>query len=156
MKRAVVIALLTLCIFGVAHSRGLVLQLVGGAKAFYPLPSNDASVSLKMTQEGFQVETAQYAFTLIEKFYISETDEASEINLFSTSQPDIVQQGGVLYIIGCDKPLHVYGIDGKEVSLHGRGIVQTIGNTTTVNIHSLPAGTYIIQTGNKKVKLMKQ
>lgn len=157
MKRIALIALLTSCLFTVAQGRGLVLQLTGGVKAFYPLATNDAAVTLKMTNEGFQVEAAQYAFTQIEKFYISETDEeVSEIKSLSAQQADIVQQGGVLYVIGNTGPLRVFALDGKEMTHRGRHLVQTLGGSTAVNIQSLPAGTYILQAGQQKVKFTKR
>ncbi|MCR5270259.1 MAG: hypothetical protein K6D91_04480 [Prevotella sp.] len=157
MKRIAFIALLVSCFFGVAQGRGLVLQLTEGVKVFYPLATNESSVTLKMTHDGLQVEAAQYAFTQIEKFYISETDEeVSEIKSFSAQQADIVQRGGVLYVIGSTGPLRIFGLDGKEVTQHGRHLVQTLGGSTAVCIQSLPAGTYILQTGKKKVKFMKR
>lgn len=157
MKRITLIALLILCSFVVAQGRGLVLQLTGGVKAFYPLTGNDAAVTLKMTYEGLQVEASQYAFSQIEKFYISETDEeVSEIKSVSTRQADIFQQGGMLFVTGGEGPLHVYGIDGKDVSLSGRPVVQTVGSTAAVNLQLLPSGIYVLQTGKKKVKLMKR
>lgn len=148
MKRmCLLIAFLSMLFCAEANAKSLVLVLSDSTRVYFLL---DDTPVMKLNEGKVTVESKEYAFTDIVRFYISTTDDPSGIETLM-AKSGIEMQADRLVIPGKVKA-EVYSIAGvkQEVS------VTSTDDMTIVSTAQLPRGQYVVKAGKASLKFMKK
>ncbi len=149
MKKTVLLALLALCIASVANAKSLVLQLTDSTKIYYLL-GGETNPVLKMVDGEVYVNADQYAFSNVDKFYVSQTDDPNTAISGVPGGKSHTMANGILYVQGTGN-VRLYAADGRLLSVP----VTTADGITAVDANQLPSGTYVLTVNGKSVKFLK-
>lgn len=147
------IIILVTCLFlaiGSASARSLVLTLKNGTHVYYLL-GKDSNPMLRFVDGGMVINTDRYEFSSLKNFYISATDDPNGIEHV---MDDMVQYGDNKVVVDTDKltDISIYTLDGCRVNTH---TLQANGKVT-IDLTSLPQGTYVITIGGSSLKILKR
>ena len=106
---------------------------------------------LRFVDGGMVINTDRYEFSNLKNFYISATDDPNGIEHV---MGDMVQYGDNKVVVDTDKltDIRVYTLDGCRVNAH---TLQANGKVT-IDLTSLPQGTYVITIGVSSLKILKR
>ncbi len=146
------LTLLLMLAFGLSHAtslnaKSLVLVLSDSTRVYFLL---DTTPVMKLQGGTVTVETKEYAFTDIARFYISQTDDPTGIETQLAKQ-EVKWAGGTLLLQGKQKA-EVYNTGGVKQEV---GITVTT-DMTFIDTNNLPRGTYILKAGKTSMKFMKR
>ena len=152
MNKRIVIAIACLLFsIGISFGKSLVLTLANNTLVYYVL-GGDKNPMMRFADGKVCVNSDEYAFSNIKKFYISETDDPSGIEHLLKEQ-QITYKAGML-IVHTDKPesIGVYNANGMKVSVP----VEQSGDVVAVSLNQLPKGVYVVRVGESSFKVLKQ
>lgn len=151
MKKFLLLSLLSLCLSATASAKSLVLLLEDGTKVYYLL-GGDTNPLMKVVDGEVYVNADKYAFSGINKFYISTEDDPNGIGGVEAEGKSVapVMQDGVLYV-NTTGAVSVYTLDGRATGAE----VSSVNGGVAVNVDALPKGVYILKVGKNSVKFMK-
>ena len=148
MRKFLILSLLVLCMGAGASAKSLVLLLSDGTEVYYLL-GGEADPVMKIVDGEVCVNADKYAFSGIQKFYISQTDDPSGIPGVEAGGAEM--RDGVLYVRG-KGAVRVFTADGRAV---GAG-VSADGGVTSVDMNALPQGVYVLSVNGKSMKFLKR
>lgn len=150
MKRLFSLLVFVALVATTASARSLVLRLTDGTEIYYLIGAEETPL-MKFVDGEMYVNGDKYAFSGIDRFYISQTDDPNAID----SSQDVAQRpamrDGVLYVKSAGK-IGVYTLDAKQV----QATVKQQSGVTTIDTNSLAPGTYIIRIGDASMKFLKR
>ena len=150
MKRLFTFSLLTILLTLSASAKSLVLRLTDGTEIYYLIGSNEMPL-MKFIDGEMYVNGDKYAFSGIERFYISQTDDPNAIDVVEGDTNRPTMQDGVLYVKTSGK-VGVFSLDAKQAD----AIVKQHAGVTTIDTNNLAPGTYVIRIGDTSVKFLKR
>lgn len=131
----------------VVNAKSLVLVLTDETRVYYLL-ENENSPVMTFDKDNITVRADVYSFNGVSRFYISNTDDTTEIGSVKTAGRKF--DGSTLYLNAKGCKVSLYNADGKLVNAN----VSENGGVTAVSMASLPAGVYIVKTGNTSFKIV--
>ena len=150
--RKLTLSLIFLCIASMtATAKSVVFTLADDTKVYYLL-GGETNPMMRFADGKLTVEADTYEFTDIKNFYISAEDDPAGIGNLLTKHNFSFQDGTVVLQSADAKNAAVFTTDGKAVQA---GIVRN-GDIFTVNLNSLPEGSYIIKAGKTAFKVSKK
>ena len=149
MKRFTTILMLAFafCHATSIEAKSLVLVLSDSTRVYFLL---DDTPIMKFSGNSITVDTKEYSFTDIVRFYISATDDPSGIEQ-QMAKEDVKWEGGSLLLQG-KKKIEVFDVNGRKQDVK----VTTTTDKTLVDTNSLPKGTYVVRSGKTSLKFMKK
>ena len=148
-KKSLLLSLCLLFMAAGASARSLVLELADGTLVYYLL-SAEASPVMKVADGQVQVNSDDFTFAEVKRFYISEEDAPTAIDGLKTAVPTEMKDG-VLYL-STREPVALYTPDGKLVR-QGRAADDV---RSLIDLQSLSAGVYVVRYGQKSFKFIKR
>lgn len=131
------------------QAKSLVVVLADGTQVYYLLGGAKDPV-MTYDKESIVVNADKYAFSGVDRFYVSKTDDPSAVKDVKTE--DMKFDGNTLYVSAANKHIEVYRADGVRVK-----VGQTVKNgLTAVPMASLPSGTYVVRVGETSFKFCKK
>lgn len=132
----------------VLNAKSLVLVLSDGTQVYYYLGGEKNPV-MKYDQERITIESDNYTFENIVKFYVSNTDADGIDNVKAT---DFSYDGSTFYVNTTSRPVKVYKTDGTETKVG----INSDNGVTAIQISSLERGVYIVKIGKSSFKFVKK
>lgn len=150
-KKTILALALMLLGQGLTYAKSLVMTLTDGTLVYYQL-GGETNPKMRFTDGKIGVDADTYEFSDIQSFYISETDNPSEVTDIRLDRPGASYADGKLTVNLPYANVRVCGVDGMEAEAE----VSSDGKTTTVNTGRLAKGVYIISTGKASFKISKR
>jgi len=148
MKKLLIVFALCFCSSLCASARSVVMVLNDSTKIYYAL-GGETNPKMTFADGIVTIEADEYAFTNIDRFYISETDDPTGINAAQT--PGTVMQNGKLYVESNGR-VCLYSLDGKLL----QQATAEAGKAACIDMDALPQGVYVVNVNGKSVKVMKR
>ncbi len=143
-----------ICLFtavSATEAKSLVITLQNSKKVYYIL-GGETNPMMRFTDGTITMEADEYIISDIKNFYISETDDPSNIEKILTTK-HIEYRANTIAIKASDiNTIKVYDISGKQINAE----VLKNNDIITVNLNSLGSGTYIINADGNSFKVMKK
>lgn len=149
MKRFATILMLAFafCYATSIDAKSLVLVLSDSTRVYFLL---DNTPVMKFDGDKVTVETKEYAFTDIARFFISNTDDPSGIEQL-VAKEELKWEGGTLLLQG-KRSIDVFDMNGRRQDVS----VTITADKTFVDTNGLPKGAYILKSGKASFKFMKK
>ena len=149
MKHIITFLLLTaICALHI-EAKSLVLVLTDGTLVYYLLGEGKDPV-MTYSKETITVNTDQFTFDGVERFYISTTDDPSGVDDVKLAETKF---DGQTLVVGTTKQaVRIYRIDGTEVK-----VKPVVGESrTVVSVADLERGNYVVKVGEQSFKIQKK
>lgn len=131
-----------------AATKDLVIKLLDGTTFTCTIPSE--GLTMKFNDGKIWVAGKTFAFTEVDRFYATENVGVGNINQPSLKL-NLIDNRTLRIYNATNSEIRLYTVDGKKYP------VRAISNNqyTDLNIHTLPAGNYILNVGNQTIKWQK-
>ena len=150
MKKLPFLFLLLMTSVG-ASARSIVFTLSDDTKVYYLL-SSEVNPVLRFKEGKMVVNEDVYEFSDIKNFYISEEDDPNAIEPVLSKLNMTFKENTVIIRSETVKTVRVYTLNGVEV----KAPVEKTDDVISVNLNGLEKGTYLINTGNSSLKVLKK
>ena len=150
MKKLPFLFLLLMTSVG-ASARSIVFTLSDDTKVYYLL-SSEVNPVLRFKEGKMVVNEDVYEFSDIKNFYISEEDDPNAIEPVLSKLNMTFKENTVIIRSETVKAVKVYTLNGVEV----KAPVEKTDDVISVNLNGLEKGTYLINTGNSSLKVLKK
>ena len=148
MKKLPFLFLLLMTSVG-ASARSIVFTLSDDTKVYYLL-SSEVNPVLRFKEGKMVVNEDVYEFSDIKNFYISEEDDPNAIEPVLSKLNMTFKENTVIIRSETVKTVRVYTLNGVKAS------VEKTDDVISVNLNGLEKGTYLINTGNSSLKVLKK
>lgn len=150
MKKLPFLILLLMTSVG-SSARSIVFTLSDDTKVYYLL-SSEVNPVLRFKEGKMVVNEDVYEFSDIKNFYISEEDDPNAIEPVLSKLNMTFKENTVIIRSETVKTVRVYTLNGVEV----KAPVEKTDDVISVNLNGLEKGTYLINTGNSSLKVLKK
>lgn len=134
-----------------ATAKSVVFTLSNGTKIYYLL-GGETNPVMRFVDGKITVNADSYEFADIKNFYISATDDPTAIEAVLDKRNISFKDNTVVIQSSETSTAAVYAIGGTAV----KADMQKDGDILTIDLSSLPAGSYVIKAGKASFKVTKR
>ena len=134
-----------------ATAKSVVFTLSNGTKIYYLL-GGETNPVMRFVDGKITVNADSYEFADIKNFYISATDDPTAIEAVLDKRNISFKDNTVVIQSSKTSTAAVYAIGGTAV----KADMQKDGDILTIDLSSLPAGSYVIKAGKASFKVTKR